>query len=79
MISGWILAGLIGGALLLSPNGASQHGQIKGGHATCNLCGCSTADTKVVSEYREYGHRYAVVKFRCKRCGRCWTKTYRVS
>lgn len=79
---GWILAGLVGVALLSgNENGDSAHGLIKASHGNCNLCGGRNSTATVIKEYKSPGgcYTYAVVKFRCNKCGRTWTKTYQVT
>lgn len=75
----WIL-GLLGLALLVgSNNGDAAGGLIKASHGNCNLCGGRNSTAKIVDEYRQGGHSCVVVRFRCNRCGRTWTKTYEVT
>ena len=68
-ILGWIAAGLIGAACVSSSNNDGP--LIKSSHCECQLCGRS-ADYWVTGE-RSY---YIDVKFKCRGCGRIWTKTY---
>ncbi len=77
----WLL-GLLGLALLVgSNNGDAANGLIKASHGNCNLCGGRNSTATVIKEYKSPGgcYTYAVVKFRCNKCGRTWTKTYQVA